>query len=73
MDIIVTDYGNVRIGERTLRYLNAFGDWQEISRNKRRRGKKASLARLEIQEVEQAIFKLAQIAYMTGEPLVETL
>jgi hypothetical protein len=72
VDVIVTDYGPVRISGRSLAWLDAIDkDWREISTSKRRRGKHANWVREQVRKFEIAVMVAAAIAWNANEDLQE--
>jgi hypothetical protein len=72
MDIVVTDFGNVRLSDRTLAWLNIVdSDWRTISTNKRKRSKHALNVRQQVQRLEDAVMIAAAIAWHAGDELLE--
>lgn len=72
MDIVVTDYGNVRLSSKTIAWLRSIDpEWREIAHNKRRRGKHARYVREQVQRVECAVMIAAAIAWAANDDLKE--
>lgn len=70
--VVVTDFGTVRLSQKTLAYLYSTApDWQEIMANKRRRGRRARFVRDRVRAVEAAVNVAAGIEWVAGENLRE--
>ena len=70
--VVVTDFGTVRLSDKTLSYLSALApDWQEIMANKRRRGKRARFVREQVRAVEKAACVAASVEWVAGGELNE--
>lgn len=72
MDIIVTEFGVVKISARSLAWLNSLDvDWRTISTNKRMRSKHAKQVREQVCRFESAVMIAAAIAWHAGDDLQE--
>ena len=68
--IYMTDYGQVRLSEKTLAWLASLDEnWHAISTSRRYRSKHAQRVRERVQQMESAIGLMAEISYMNDEPL----
>jgi len=72
MDVIVTDFGVVKISNRSLAWLGSLDkDWRVISTSNRRRGKHATRVREQVRRFETAVMVAAAIAWNANEILQE--
>ena len=70
--IIVTDFGNVRLSERSVAWLTSLDPkWIELAANKRRRGKHATYVRDQLRRFEDAVMIAAKIAWHANDDLQE--
>lgn len=72
VDVIVTDFGVVKISDRSLAWLGSLDkDWRVISTTNRRRGKHANFVRGQVRRFETAVMVAAAIAWDANEILQE--
>lgn len=72
MDIVITDFGNVKISKRSLAWLRSLDpNWREISTSKRKRSKHAQYVRYQVCRFETAVMVAATIAWHSQEELHE--
>jgi len=72
LHIIVTDFGNVKLSNKTLNWLNGIdSNWEEVYYNKRKRGKHARYVRQNVNELYTAIKISSIISYFNNEVLDE--
>ena len=72
MDIVVTDFGPVRLSAKTLAWLDSLAaDWRQILTSKRKRGKRAEFVRDRVRRLEGAVMLAAEIMFCSGGLLEE--
>ena len=72
MDIVVTDFGSVKVSARSIAWLDSLdSEWREISTSKRRRSKHACAVREQVRRFESAVMVAAAIAWHSGDELNE--
>ena len=72
MDVIVTDFGVVKISDRSLAWLGSLDkDWRVISTTNRRRGKRAAFVLEQVRQFETAVMVASAIAWNANEILQE--
>lgn len=69
MDIVITDYGEVRISKRSLAWLNSIDpEWRNC---KRKRSKHAKRVQEQVRMFEIAVMVAASITWANGDELKE--
>jgi hypothetical protein len=67
IDIIITDFGAVTIGPKTIAYMDRLDSkWREKVNNKRLRSKHVKYIRSELLNIETTAFTLASIEWCSG-------
>ena len=71
LNVIMTDFGPVEISDDYLDAWMGMADenWEEIVRNKRRRGKHAKWLRERLQRLEVAVCTIAHIEFALGRDM----
>lgn len=69
IDLIVTDFGEVRLTPKTTAYLDSVAeDWRKVvaTRPRKNEGRRRRYVRQKVREVESAAMTLAAIEFITG-------
>jgi hypothetical protein len=70
LEIVVTDFGAVRLHAKALAYMASIDpDWRAVVPNRRRWGRHARYVREQLRRIEDAVSITARIEWQAGDTL----